>query len=143
MSIRIDVRERSGVVILDLQGRLVLGEGPDELANLVKQLLEEGKKRMLVNLARVSKVDSTGLGALVGCYVSATTRGAMVKLANPMVKIKDLLVITKLLTVFEVFDDEDEAIKSFDEAEKNAPAKLDAERDAQPAARDRAAAKAQ
>jgi anti-sigma B factor antagonist len=121
MSVRIEIRERASVVTLDLYGRFVHGDGPDELARLVKQILDEGKKRILVNLAGVSKVDTTGLGALVGCYVSATNRDAAVKLLNPTKKIKDLLVITKLVTVFEVFEDEDEAIKSFEETRTPSP----------------------
>ncbi len=113
MALEISIRKREGVSIIDLAGRIVLGDGNEEVMNTVKQLLSRGEKKLLMNLARVNKVDSAGLGAIIAGYVSAQNQKATLKLLKPG-HIRDLLVIAKLLTVFEIFDDEDEAIRSFD-----------------------------
>ena len=113
MALKIKLREREGVTIVDLNGRVVLGDGASELSDAVKGLLDQGKKKLLINLAGVTKMDSTGLGSLVGSYASATRQSAKLKLLKPQERIENLLIITKLITVFETFDDEDEAIASF------------------------------
>jgi len=113
MALDIKIRDREWVTVIDLNGRVVLGDGSQEVTDTVRELLTEGKSRLLINLAGVDKMDSTGLGAMVGSFASAARQNATVKLLKPMARIKDLLVITKLITVFEIFDDEEAAIRSF------------------------------
>lgn len=113
MALDIRIRDRDWVTIIDLNGRVVLGDGTQEITDTVKKLLTEGKVRLLINLAGVDKMDSTGLGAMVGSYASADRQNASLKLLKPMERIKDLLVITKLITVFDIFDNEEAAIQSF------------------------------
>jgi anti-sigma B factor antagonist len=113
MSVNFNVREQDGVTIIDISGRITLGSGNQELRNHVNKVLEEGKNRILLNLAEISYIDSSGVGTLVGCFTSAQNRGASLKLLNLTKKIEDLLAITKLLTVFETFDNEQDAIRSF------------------------------
>jgi len=113
MALDIGIRERDGVTIIELNGRIVLGDGTQEVTDTVKNLLTKGKLKLLINLAGVDKMDSTGLGALVGSYASAARQNADLKLLKPMAKINDLLVITKLITVFDIFDEEEAALRSF------------------------------
>jgi anti-sigma B factor antagonist len=101
------------VVILDLQGKILIGEGDDQLREAVTKLADSGKTKILLNLAEVPYVDSAGLGEVVRCYTTASRKGGKLKLLNLTKKIQDLLAITKLLTVFETYDSEDEAVKSF------------------------------
>jgi anti-sigma B factor antagonist len=101
------------VVILDLQGKILIGEGDDQLREAVTKLADSGKTKILLNLAEVPYVDSAGLGEVVRCYTTVSRKGGKLKLLNLTKKIQDLLAITKLLTVFETYDSEDEAIKSF------------------------------
>jgi anti-sigma B factor antagonist len=115
MSLRINVRERDGVAIIDLGGRIVFGDGDEQVTGAVKELLAEGHKKILINLAKVAKVDSVGLGSLTACYASAEARSARVKLLRPLERLKNLLVITKLITIFDIFEDEEEAVTSFAE----------------------------
>jgi len=103
----------SDVVVVDLSGRIVLGDGNDVLRETVAELVRAGRRRILLNLADVSYIDSSGLGALVSGYTTVTGQQGQVKLLSLTKKVHDLLQITKLLTVFEVFDDEAAAIKSF------------------------------
>ena len=113
MSMNIKIRHVEGVTVMDLSGRITLGEGSVALREAVRQALAAGSKNILLNVADVNYVDSAGLGELVGAYTSVKNAGGNLKLLNISKKIKDLLVITKLLTVFEVRDDEKEAIASF------------------------------
>lgn len=113
MSLTIKLRERDGVSILDLDGRIVMGREAEQLCSAAKGLLAGGGKKLLVNLAGVRRVDSTGLGALITCHASARAQSARLKLLKPLAHITNLLVITKLITVFEIFDDEAEAVESF------------------------------
>lgn len=113
MSINFNRREVSGVIIIDVAGRITLGESNIELRNQVVKAIEEGGKSILLNLAELSYIDSSGVGTLVGCYTSAQNRGARLKLLNLTKKMHDLLAITKLLTVFDTFDNEEKAISSF------------------------------
>lgn len=107
--------ERDGVTVLDLSGKLTLGSGEDELKQCLQEALDEGDKRIVFNLHGVTAIDSTGVGELVRCYTSVANRGAVLKLSNLPAKVNDLLLITQLITVFDVFDTEDEAVRSFSE----------------------------
>ena len=113
MSFNLTVRSEGDVSILDLEGRLVLGEGSGELRNGIKSLLAAGNKKILINLSRVSYIDSSGLGELVSAYASVSGAGGQIKLENVQTKVLDLLQITKLNSVFETFPDEGTALKSF------------------------------
>ena len=106
-------RETGSVTVLDLSGKITLGDGDTLLKDKLHSLLHRGKKNVLLNLSNVSYVDSAGLGALVSAYTTVTREGGSLKLANITRKLQDLLSITKLLTVFETFDSEDEAIRSY------------------------------
>ena len=106
-------RESGAVTILDLSGRITLGEDGNVLKDKLQSLLHQGKKNILFNLGQVSYVDSAGLGAIVSAYTTVTREGGSLKLANITKKLQDLLSITKLLTVFETFDSEDEAVRSY------------------------------
>jgi len=113
MSMNITIRENSGVTVIDLSGRLTLGDGPAILREDIRRLLEEGKTRLLLNLAGVTHLDSAGMGLLVGAYATVSRSGGQLKLSNLTSRVKDLLIITKLCTVFETYDDEASAIASF------------------------------
>jgi anti-sigma B factor antagonist len=106
-------RETGAVTVLDLSGKITLGEGDTLLKDKLHSLLHQGKKSVLLNLAEVNYVDSAGLGALVSAYTTVTREGGSLKLANITRKLQDLLSITKLLTVFETYESEDEALRSF------------------------------
>jgi anti-sigma B factor antagonist len=106
-------RESGAVTVLDLSGRITMGEDGNLLKDKLQSLLHQGKKNILFNLEQVSYVDSAGLGAIVSAYTTVTREGGSLKLANVTKKLQDLLSITKLLTVFETFDSEGEAIRSY------------------------------
>jgi anti-sigma B factor antagonist len=106
-------RQVEDVIILDLHGKILIGEGDDALRDAVSRLVESGKKKILLNLADVPYVDSAGLGEIVRCYTTVSRQGGKLKLLNLTKKIQDLLSITKLLTVFETYDSEAEAVRSF------------------------------
>jgi anti-sigma B factor antagonist len=106
-------REAGDVTILDLSGKITIGEGSVQLRESVRQLLEGNKKKILLNLGDVSYVDSSGIGELVSSYSTANKSGGQLKLLNLTKKIQDLLAITKLLTVFEIHESEDAALASF------------------------------
>ena len=109
------ISERSSgtVCILDVDGPITIGPGAEQLTDKVRSLLHQGQKHLLINLAGVPYMDSTGLGAMVHAYATATRQGGSVKLLNSTKKLHDLLVITKLATVFESFDNEPVALASF------------------------------
>ena len=109
----IDTRSVDGVTILDLHGKVTIGEGSREIRNTIRELLENGNKAILLNLGDVSYVDSAGIGELVSSYTTVTNQGGQFKLLHLTTKIRELLAITKLLTVFDSFDDETAAIGSF------------------------------
>ena len=113
MSFSIQSREREGVVILDLAGRLITGDPATLLRDRITQLLGEGKQQIILNLAEVDFIDSTGLGALVICYTTTKRAGHALKLLNLQDKGIELLVLTKLTSVFEIFTDEQHAVNSF------------------------------
>ena len=109
------VSERSvgSVTILDVSGHVTLNDGADQIRDKVKGVLQEGKRHILVNLAQVSYMDSAGLGELVQAYSTVSKQGGALKLVSPTKRLKDLLVITKLITVFDSFDNEPMAVASF------------------------------
>ena len=110
---QIEERVVDDVTILDLKGKITLGEGDEALKDKVNSLALQGRKRILLNLANVPYIDSAGLGGVVSTYTTISRQGGQLKLVNLTKRITDLLSITKLLTVFETFDSEAEAIKSF------------------------------
>ena len=113
MSFKATVRHTRDVAIVDLAGRLTLGEGSGILRSTIKDLIAQGQKKILVNLKEVSYVDSSGLGELVGAYASVTNAGGQIKLLNAQNRVRDLLTITKLYSVFEDFSNEAMALISF------------------------------
>jgi anti-sigma B factor antagonist len=115
---QISERSVGDVAILDVKGRITLGDGDELLKDKVNQLVNAGKKKIVLNLAEVPYVDSAGLGEIVRTYTTVSRQGGSLKLLNLTKRISDLLAITKLLTVFETFDSEDEAIKSFQASAK-------------------------
>ena len=115
---QIEERTVGEVVVLDLKGRITLGEGDQLLKDKVNSLVNQGRKRIILNLAGVPYIDSAGLGEIVGSYTTVSRQDGSLKLLNLTKKITDLLAITKLLTVFETFDSEDEAVRSFSASAK-------------------------
>lgn len=113
MSFNATVRRVGDVSVLDLEGRLVLGQGSGELRASIKNVLAAGSNKILINLAGVSYIDSSGLGELVSAYASVSGARGQIKLENVQTKVLDLLQITKLNSVFETFTDEATAISSF------------------------------
>ncbi len=113
MSMKASTREIDGVTIMDLSGRITLGEGSVVLRDVVRDLLSKDKKKILANLADVSYIDSSGIGELVSAFTTVKNQGGELKLLNLTKKVHDLLQITKLYTVFDVKEDEATAIKSF------------------------------
>lgn len=113
MSMNIKERELDGVVILDLSGRVTIGEGTLVLRNRIEQLLERDQNKLLLNLADVDYIDSSGLGEIVRSYTTVRNASGDLKLLNLTKRVRDLLQITKLLTVFDVFEREAEALMSF------------------------------
>ncbi len=113
MSMTLHTRQIDGVTILDLSGRIVLGEGSVQLRDTIKELLGKGQKNILLNLSDVNYIDSSGLGELVSAYTSVRNAGGELKLLGLTRKVHDLLQITKLYTVFDVKDDEASAISAF------------------------------
>lgn len=111
--VRTNVRQVGDVAILDLAGKITIGEGDAQLREAVRNLLTEGQRNILLNLEEVTYIDSSGLGELVSSYTAVGNQGGRLKLLNPTKKIQDLLIITKLITVFEVYDSEEEAVASF------------------------------
>jgi anti-sigma B factor antagonist len=113
VALRMTDRDVHGVIVLDIEGRIVLGEESNSFRERVKGLLAAGKKKIVLNLANVSYIDSAGLGTLVAAFHSARSQGAMLKLANLGSKFKEILQVTKLITVFDTYDSEAAAIQSF------------------------------
>ena len=111
--LNINERQAGDVTVLDMSGKITIGEGSVALRTAIRRLLEEGKKRILLNLAGVGYIDSSGIGELVSSYTAINKEGGQLKLLNLTQKIQDLLTITKLLTVFDVYDGEADALNSF------------------------------
>lgn len=110
---KIDTRTVNGVTVLDLHGKITIGEGSVEVRDAIRKHLENGNKRILLNMGDVSYVDSSGIGELVSCYTRVTNQGGQLKLLNLTKKLQELLAITKLLTVFDTYNDEQKALRSF------------------------------
>ena len=110
------IRQVDSVVVVDISGRITLGEGCTQLRELIRDQLAKGNKRILLNLADVSYIDSSGIGELVSAYTAVSNQGGQLKLLNLTKKVHDLLQITKLYTVFDIHDDEAKAIASFQKA---------------------------
>ena len=113
MSMKVTTRQVDGVTILDLSGRITLGEGSVTLRDSIRDLVSKGSKKILLNLGNVSYIDSSGIGEMVSAYTSVKNAGGELKLLNLTKKVQDLLQITKLYTVFDVKDDEASAIAAF------------------------------
>ena len=113
MSIQVTSRQVGDVVVIDVVGRITLGEGATALRETIRGLVTKGNKKMVLNLGEVSYIDSSGIGELVSGFTSATNQGGVLKLLGLTKRVKDLLQITKLYTVFEVFDSETSAVRSF------------------------------
>ena len=113
MSMKASTRQVDGVTIVDLSGRITLGEGSVVLRDTIKDLLGKGAKQILLNLSDVSYIDSSGIGELVSAFTSVRNQGGELKLLHLTKKVHDLLQITKLYTVFDVKDDEAGAISAF------------------------------
>jgi anti-sigma B factor antagonist len=113
VSIAFTIRQSRDIAIVDLRGRIVLGEGSITVRDTVHDLLTKGQKRILLNLGDVNYIDSSGIGELVSAFAAAKKQGGELKLLNLTKKIHDLLQITKLYTVFDVKDDEASAVESF------------------------------
>jgi anti-sigma B factor antagonist len=109
----IQERPVNDVMILDLQGKLTLGDGDELLRDKVNSLVNQGVKKVVLNLEHVPYIDSAGLGEVVRTYTTVSRQGGSLKLLHLTKRIQDLLAITKLLTVFETFDNEADAVKSF------------------------------
>ena len=110
-----DIKERvvDGVSVLDLSGKIVLGEGDGQVRDRIKDLLSDGQRKILLNLGDITYIDSAGLGALISSYTTTKREGGSLKLMNLTKRIQDLLAITKLITVFDTYDTEAEAVVSF------------------------------
>jgi anti-sigma B factor antagonist len=114
----IDERTINDVVVLDVKGRVQLGEGDEMLKDKVNSLLNQGRKKIVLNLAEVPYIDSAGLGEVVRTFTTVSRQGGQLKLLNLTKRITDLLAITKLLTVFDTYDSEQEAVQSFSASAK-------------------------
>jgi len=108
-----EIRDRGNVRIIKMSGKITIGAGDVKIRELIDQALEDGKKHILLDLAGVSTIDSSGIGEMVACYTTVTKQGGQLKLLRLSPKINDILQVTQLITVFDVFDDEEEAVGAF------------------------------
>ncbi|NWF85976.1 MAG: STAS domain-containing protein [Bryobacteraceae bacterium] len=113
MSVKLTMRQVGDVTVIDAAGRITLGEGSSAFRDSIKDLVSKGSRKMLLNLAEVSYIDSSGIGELVSGFTTVSNAGGSLKLLNLTKRIQDLLQITKLYTIFEVFDDEAAALATF------------------------------
>ena len=113
MSVKLNTRQVGDVSVIDVSGRITLGEGSSTLRDALRELAGKGQKKILLNLGEVSYIDSSGIGELVSGFTSVTNSGGQLKLLNLTKRVKDLLQITKLYTVFDVHETEASAIRSF------------------------------
>ena len=107
------IRDRGDVRIVELSGKITIGSGDVKIRELIDESVAAGKKNLVLDLAGVSTIDSSGIGEMVACYTTVTKKGGHLKLLRLSPKINDILQVTQLITVFEVFDNEDEAVRSF------------------------------
>lgn len=113
-NLNINNRQVGNVTILDIDGNLRIGEGSIVLQKAIRRLLQEGQLQILLNLSRVNYIDSSGLGELVAGHVAIGKRGGQIKLLHLTLRVRELMTITKLLTVFDAYEDESEALDSFE-----------------------------
>lgn len=113
MSVKLTNRQVGDVTVIDAAGRITLGEGSSTFRDALRDLVSKGQKKLLLNLGEVSYIDSSGIGELVSGFTTVTNQGGRLKLVGLTKRVRDLLQITKLYTVFEVYDDEAEAVRSF------------------------------
>ena len=109
----VNVRQRDGVTILDLKGKITIGSGDLALRNAVQEVMNSGATKVLINMGDVTTIDSSGIGELVSAYTTATNRGTKLRLYKLPDKVADILTITQLITVFDVYDGEAAGIQSF------------------------------
>lgn len=110
---KVSTRERDGVTIIQPEGKITIGAGDVALKKAIVDALEEGHTKLLLDMSKVTTLDSSGIGELVGAYTTVTNRGGAMRLLNLPPKIAGLLAVTQLITVFEVYDDEEAAVGSF------------------------------
>jgi anti-sigma B factor antagonist len=110
---KLEKRKNGDVMIFDLKGKILIGEGIDELREAINDSIKANEKKLILNFRQVPYLDSTGLGEVVRSYTTLKKEGGMVKIINLTQKVHDLLSVTKLITVFETFEDEDKAVNSF------------------------------
>jgi anti-sigma B factor antagonist len=110
---KIETRTVGEIIIMDFSGQITLGEGTKEVRDAVRTILEQGGNKIILNLGGVNYIDSSGVGEMVSTFASVTNKGGQLRLVNLTKRIKEMLTITKLLTVFQSFEDEQEAIASF------------------------------
>jgi anti-sigma B factor antagonist len=110
---KVSARQRDGVTILDLKGKFTIGTGDVAIREAIQQSVAEGKTKILLNASEITTIDSSGIGELVAGFTTVTNRGGQLKLYKLPPKLEDILQVTQLITVFEVFEDEEQAIKSF------------------------------
>jgi anti-sigma B factor antagonist len=113
MALRVTYRDAGGVTVVDISGRITLGEGSALLRKTIRELLDDKRSNILLNLADVDYIDSSGIGELVSAYTAVKNRSGSLKLLQLTRKVHDLLQLTKLFTVFDVYSDENTAIRSF------------------------------
>ena len=113
MSVKLTTRQVGDVTVIDAVGRITLGEGSSTFRDMIRDMAAAGNKKILLNLGEVSYIDSSGIGELVSGFTTVTNHGGSLRLLNLTKRVKDLLQITKLYTVFEVHDDEAHAVRSF------------------------------
>ena len=107
------IRDQGDIRIIELSGKITIGTGDVKLRELISSALDAGKNKILLNLAGVSAIDSSGIGEMVACYTTVTNRDGQLKLVHLSPKINDILQVTQLITVFDVFDSENEALNTF------------------------------
>jgi len=113
VSVKLTNRQVGDVTVVDAAGRITLGEGASTFRDAIRDMVAKGNKKLLINLSEVSYIDSSGIGEMVSGFTTMTNSGGQLKLVGLSKRVKDLLQITKLYTVFEAFDDETEAVRSF------------------------------
>lgn len=113
MSVKLTTRQVGDVTVIDAVGRITLGDGASTFRDTIRDLAGKGQKKLLLNLAEVSYIDSSGIGEMVSGFTTVSNQGGQMKLLNLTKRVKDLLQITKLYTVFEVFEDEAAAVRSY------------------------------
>jgi anti-sigma B factor antagonist len=113
MSVKLTTRQVGDVTVIDAAGRITLGEGASAFRDLIRDLAAKGEKKLILNLSEVSYIDSSGIGELVSGFTTVTNHGGQLKLVGLSKRVKDLLQVTKLYTVFEAFEEEADAVRTF------------------------------